>query len=554
MKYNFVLNIINSYRVDSSLYSNMNYVFKFAMYLACYMSVQIITIVILSIYYNINFTDVFSIIGNVICDTAVTSPLAMLTNVLYINLSTYIFKHNLYCFMKVLPGNLLLMLNEMFHYVYKIIKGSIKLRLKICMVMFSLQWLGLDQNIIYYIIISYITLMLVITAYKSDNKSKHLFKLVINLTIICLFWYNIKDLNYINIIVILMHNNMIFTFEEWDFDFEIDLTEIINSLGLHNYSIGDPSSIPPKPPIPPRIKHLVHDADTDDPFEISGKKYRDPSLFSSWDMHMPSENYFREFIVVKDSIYSTRELIEALEFKAEILESDMRMQKEYINDSNARICHKWTPRLTGQSIEDHKLELEWRMFQFSFEYNTLLKANTYYVQGGLDTQGNTLHHSFKDAAEGWQKRQISKWSEVYVDIYKLRNYNPFMPSNMLCAKNYFDDMVAYKEIRENLFWVKLFLIQSDKVLKHLEIDNRNDYTNEEYDAIIERLNLECYNEHSIAYTVHKNYKEWCVRNSADSIVSNAHKEWLNKNATGSLVNEVFREKVHQTFMEASSNS
>lgn len=78
--------------------------------------------------------------------------------------------------------------------------------------------------------------------------------------------------------VILIQKNIILTFDEWDFD--MDLSEVINSLGLHNYCIGDPS-VPPKPPVPDKLKHLIHDEDTEGPFETSGKKCRDPSKFST---------------------------------------------------------------------------------------------------------------------------------------------------------------------------------------------------------------------------------------------------------------------------------
>lgn len=511
-------------------YKSFNSCFKhLGIFLFCSLLLQSIIIIQISIYYYLGVLYITNASNCTAQDICIILPLIISIYVLFTNLN--IKKSDLHYYLSQLII-LLLILKEIFYYIWKPILASIKFRLIVWTVTLILGYMGLDNNIIYYMLIFYILISLITSTYKSKNKIKHLSKLAVNLAIIITFWYYVKDVNYVSFLVILLQKNIILTFDEWDFDFDMDLTEIIMSLGLHSYCIGDPS-MPPKPPVPAKLKYLVHDEDTEGPFETSGKKCRDPSKFSTWDMHNTSENNFRNFILVNDRMYLTSDLEDALESKVHIIETDLAEEKKFINDCAAKKSHMWTARLEQQSIENHRLELEWRMFQFNYEYNTLVKANTYYAQGGLDTEGNPLHHSYKDAAEGWQKRQISMWSEVYVDIYNLQTQNPFQASNTLCVKNYFNDEVAYKEVRENLFWIKLFLIQTDKVLKVLEAENRNDYTVSEYDTKIENINLDCYNEHRIAYAVHKSYKEWCVKNSPNSFVSQA-----------------FKDRVHQTFLEA----
>lgn len=92
---------------------------------------------------------------------------------------------------------------------------------------------------------------------------------------------------------------------------------------MHNYSIGDPSV----PPIPPKLKHLVHDSEWEGPFETSGKKYYDPRKYSGWNMHRISENSYRDFIVIDGSKYSTDHMQRALNNKANVLESVMPVKK-----------------------------------------------------------------------------------------------------------------------------------------------------------------------------------------------------------------------------------
>lgn len=548
----FLFKQTNPNSAYTTRFPNTNCALLFGFWLVFSLLVHIL--INFTVHYNASFINISHVISYEMHNICIILPLFMSINIFLSDLLTYMHKHYLYNYINKQLNKFLLILNGILCYLYKVISNSIKFRIKICVIMSIFNLIGLNQNTVYYMVMFYIVVIMSISMYKSNSKFKQLYKFVVNLAIIFIFWYTIKDINYLNIIIILLYNNIIFTFDEWDFDFEMDLSEIINSLELHNYSIGDPSVIPPKPPIPPKLKHLVHDADTEGPFESSGKKYRDPSLFSTWNMHMPSESNYRNYIIVNGFVYPTNDIQDALEFKAGIIENDMAEHKKYINDYKSKNSHKWTTRIEGQSIEDHRLELEWRMFQFSYEYNTLVKANTYYVQGGIDTQGNLLHHSFRDSAEGWQKRQISTWSEVYVDIYNIQAQNPFQPSNILYAKNYFDDMVAYKEVRENLFWIKLFLIQADYVLKNLDTDNKKDYTYDEYDDKIENLNLECYNKHKIAYTVHKNYEEWLIKNLANPLVTKAFHKLYEKDSGNSILNQEFKDKVHQTFLEAEAVS
>lgn len=91
--------------------------------------------------------------------------------------------------------------------------------------MLSLAWAGLDQNIIYYIILSYIAFALSFSLYKSNNKFKQLTKFAFNIGIITIFWRHIVDFNCIGFIIIVMHNNIILTLNDWEseWDFDLDL-------------------------------------------------------------------------------------------------------------------------------------------------------------------------------------------------------------------------------------------------------------------------------------------------------------------------------------------
>lgn len=208
-----------------------------------------------------------------------------------------------------------------------------------------------------------------------------------------------------------------------------------------------------------------------------------------------------------------------------------------------------TIKCVPDSVKYHKQFLEFTTYELSYEYNTLVKAKAYYAQKGLDTQGNPLHHSFKDAAKGRQKRQIVWCKSAYVEAYDNYTKNPSEVSNTWYTRNFFKDEVTHKEVRENLFFVKLYLIQASKVLEYLQSEKSNCYTNDQYDAKIESLEEnwyydkhkvhimqqhyanynnevraiieDCCDQYRKAYDIHKGYKESYIKN-APSYLRDSH--------------------------------
>lgn len=163
--------------------NNLKY-FSLSLY---YVLIEITSVIVISIFYSSSFIDILSTLYLTKLHIFTISFLIMCVNILSVDLLTYLHKLNLYIHMCQVFEILMLILKEVFHCVYKAIIGSIKFRLKILIIMLSLTSAGLDQNHVNYMIISYIGISLVTTMYKSNNRSKQLCKLTMNLAIIITF-------------------------------------------------------------------------------------------------------------------------------------------------------------------------------------------------------------------------------------------------------------------------------------------------------------------------------------------------------------------------------
>lgn len=153
--------------------------------LLCSIFIQATIIIYTTINYYIGYIDIISTSNSTAYDICIILPLILSIYVLFtsLNMKNYL----LYYYVNQLLIILLLILKEIIYYIYKAIINSIKFRLKVHIITLSLMYMGLDNNIICYMIVFYILISLTIATYKSNSRSKLISKLILNLAIIITF-------------------------------------------------------------------------------------------------------------------------------------------------------------------------------------------------------------------------------------------------------------------------------------------------------------------------------------------------------------------------------
>lgn len=90
--------LVDSYFVNRSQFINITHVMYIWLLLLSYSVVEIVTVVLLAIYYSINFIDVLCMLDRAIYDICIILPSGMSINILFIYVLTYLDKYNIYLY------------------------------------------------------------------------------------------------------------------------------------------------------------------------------------------------------------------------------------------------------------------------------------------------------------------------------------------------------------------------------------------------------------------------------------------------------------------------
>lgn len=357
-------------------------------------------------------------------------------------------------------------------FIFKTIKNSIKFRLYLILI--SLLLCSMINEKLAVEIVSYIgPFFILCSIFKSNNIIKHIiFNLTPVLFVIVIFWslmyfiiYNFNEIYCINtntdltkILSIFLISHMAEYSDFQDFDF----SDYINSLGLHNRSIGDSANGGPGGwNNDPKCQPYPFNFDDSDEYESF--------LNSIYGMNISNKIALRDY---NNNIHDGF-TVHTIEYIQKCIESnnnrllphtdkhlkEKSIMADQISDIKNTCNIKLNMHLTPKSLSLDEIKKE--IYTSKLEYNTLLKAKSYIP---AIEKGEEPSTESKVAFELWKKRQIAYFISNHVYRFKAPDFfdaDCFIWSNISDMTN---DKNVHEEICVDFIWNQIDLVLYSKFL------------------------------------------------------------------------------------------
>ena len=364
-----------------------------------------------------------------------------------------------------------------------------------------LVYVGVSENIASLTCTVFVRSCIIRSCIRAKHKMSHVGKSIINISIVIAFWYGLnKGLN-VDFISLVLGNYIFINFKSFD-AFDFNYSNILDSLNLHKKCIGDPAGPNGDQPSENNPYTLVNDPDDVYHDRISLQDYRNKF------QNNPGLVNYKENVVIGGVTYDTLDAQKRIALHNQkcvpTKEHEMPFKKGFM--MNKALYEDGTYRCFISPYE-FVSELQSQIYTLILEYNTLKKAKIFYNENGMG-----LSDEFKNAFEIWQKRQLgiytcrdlpALYSDILAETSSLFSINTHAVKNHFVLPNYFDPEVVYYEIRENLLYVELDLMQKIKILDEIK-DKKFNYfrlSNEDFDNFIAYHSRIFIDNHRAAYNV-----------------------------------------------------
>ena len=328
-------------------------------------------------------------------------------------------------------------------YILRLLMGSIIFKSLLYALRLYLVYMGVSDAYCSYMIAALVLLLILYSCLKAKNKIEHAFTLCIKITLICLFWYALNQICNVDTLCLFLGSYILIGFDDFD------LSELVESvLGelFHNKGIGDPVGPGGGPGGGPNYPLLFYMNEDIGDGEVRRYSYNDPEKIFH---NNPLLDNYKKFLIGKDGVShdvsSIRNYI--AECNSKVLPTEpnqLTFQKEEIKNFLEMQGQCLAERGNDDTPLQFYKDLQISLHEYMLEYNTLTKAKLHYeepTESGEDC---------KKAFEIWQKRHISMDCHRYIDV---DSSTPFSH-----IPDWYDHSQVYTEIRDNLLWAQLELI------------------------------------------------------------------------------------------------
>ena len=398
--------------------------------------------------------------------------------------------------------------NFSFSHIFKLILNSLIFRSILLVLSLLLIYVGgVDEKTYSYFITSLVMLFIIYSFIKAKN-IEHIFMLSLNLLFICTFWYVIGVSFSIETVYLFTGSYILLGFD--DFDFSGDVKSILG-LHLHKKCIGDPGG-PGGGGGPDFSPWLCMD--------ISGNDWENRNNFDdrlNKTHNHPALHNYKEYIEFENFKYKVSSIeIDIKEYNDnipytkpnELFFEKQAITKHFIDLKQIKIKYSGSRDADITPLEYLSL-IQNHIYEYALEYNTLSKAKLYY-----EKDGTNLSKDYKDAFEIWQKRQIAYCLNLYHNL----KIGPLVHDHIA---NWYQEGVVYDEVRDNLLYAELGLIQSKAIYDGLKARNFNYF----------RLDSSDFDDFvlSITKSHYEKYKE-CINFLSEKAIDRFHVDKLSRSA------------------------
>lgn len=355
-------------------------------------------------------------------------------------------------------------------YVAKLLLASTILRSFLFVLVFFLVFIGISYNVASAISIGLVWLLIFRSGLKSRNKVRYIIKFTFNVLIITICWFVIGKTLSVDLVYLILGNYVLFNLNDLN---DIDLSDLINSFNIHDKCIGDPGGPNNNGPPNPNPYTLPPSNEGED--DSSGRRHRYEDLFN----HHPGLIDYKNEVEYNNKVYKTSEIQKGIALYNEKIGplseiDEMSVKKSffayYFRDSNSIV------RPSNFDCQDFISLWQHDMYNSILEYNTLKKAIAFHERSGTD-----LSIDYKNAFDIMQRQSIMVNTycsvadlcsdKVLNTSCKINGHNP-----NIITQDFFDDEIAYAEIKKRFFSTQLHVLLSLDVYNKLqkeEIDFSN---------------------------------------------------------------------------------
>ena len=339
----------------------------------------------------------------------------------------------------------------------------------ICLIFFILSCF-FSVNIASTIITLTVLSLILYSGIKAKNKLFFLVKLALCLSILYCFWSSVSYLDDKRFFYIFFTSYTLFNFDD------VDYLDIMKSYGLHNMSIGDPGGLAGGSPGPGgggqglSAYLMANSEDPEDwtlPLEFYGLKPEKAS--GVYDLeetlhNSPGVQNFKSFIEYNDKVYTTSKVQELIKINNKNLICASAEEVEdfktlYFAKTSKYHSLPYVSKSIVETIPSFVCSLESSLRYYTFECNTLIKGKMWFEN---IVPSDDLITDYNNAFQIWQKRQI-KFGAMDLILEKFEQGKTVNKH----VTDYTLNINAYHELKENLLWASLYLIQCSEVLDYI---------------------------------------------------------------------------------------